>query len=132
MIDARQLMIGNYLTVDGKYIRVKDIGDDGINIFWYHEMTHYDVLFEDLEPIPLDNEILTKCGFEKKDRSNEYWDFWILDNGWYIGMAHHNEPSAGVEKNSYYWGENYVQIKSLHQLQNLYFALTGEELKIDL
>lgn len=81
-----------------------------------------------IHPIPLTPEILLACGFGY-DRSNEYWTFYSLPNNWHIGESCHNEPSAGVEKGKFYWGENYKEIKSLHQLQNLYFALTGSELE---
>ncbi len=70
-------------------------------------------------PIPLTEEILIKAGFK------EEYDGWVFgktifitkdDDGWHVG-------NFGFFINS---------IQYLHQLQNLYFALTGEEIKIEL
>lgn len=71
-----------------------------------------------LEGLPLTEEWLLKFGFEKKSE----------------GKFEHNVNPLIIYKNErmgFYYGEaigishNYV-----HQLQNLYFALTGEELTI--
>lgn len=83
---------------------------------------------EDLQPVPISTEVLIAYGFEKHRNSNEFWTFWHLPNNWHIGEAHHTEPSAGVKKGLYYWGEEYLEVKYLHQLQNLYFAYTGKEI----
>jgi len=76
------------------------------------------------EPIPLTPEVLEKCGFHKQNNawvpegheSKGYttWDFTIWDGG----------------RGEYYYNsaEFPTPLQFLHQLQNLYFALTGEEL----
>ena len=65
-------------------------------------------------PIPLTPEILEKCGFRNYDLIK--WDtdaMLIIKNGdGYLYLAN----------------QRHVNIFYLHQLQNLYFALTGEEL----
>lgn len=75
-------------------------------------------------PIPLTPEILEKIGFHKYrywwTRPNNTFNFeeWTNDElGLYL---HVNEHKVGQH------------IKYLHQLQNLYFALTGTELQINL
>lgn len=72
---------------------------------------------EKLQPIRLTEEILLKCGFSKiacfyssKDETLELTHDFIV---W--------KPNTKK-----------LEIKYLHQLQNLYFALTGEELIIEL
>ncbi len=80
-----------------------------------------------INPIPLTPEILEKCGFEKKySHSNLskyvgngtlYWND-VMSLSYAFGHDYEEEP---IEHTQY-----------LHQLQNLYFALTGEELKINL
>lgn len=98
------------------------------------EPSRFDIWSEGLafetygEPIPLTPDILQNAGFTKHKNSNEYWTFWWLANGWHIAESHHNEPSAGTEVGKFYWGDEYKEVKSLHQLQTLYFALTGKEL----
>jgi hypothetical protein len=81
---------------------------------------------KDYTPIPLTEEWLVKCGFvdvnngyratgsevvyEKKDSEGLKVELWEGSNGWTIPYY----PNV---------------FTSVHQLQNLYFALTGEELK---
>lgn len=78
------------------------------------------------EPIPLTEEWLLKFGFKKNDNI----------------FYHPNYPDYELENHSRYdgiWGmgiEGYLDVRLgklpetiyVHQLQNLYFALTGEEL----
>ena len=87
----------------------------------------YDI---ECEPILLTEEWLLKFGFIKAKFSSEYWSHYSLINGWNVALSHHTEESSGVNKDLVYWGDNYVELKYVHQLQNLYFALTGEELII--
>jgi hypothetical protein len=66
--------------------------------------------------IPLDEEWLLKFGFERKNRWFGKGDFSYEDNKIYLGFGCHCE------------GPEETDIKYVHQLQNLYFTLTGEEL----
>jgi hypothetical protein len=79
---------------------------------------------ECLSPIPLTEEILLKCGFEDMG-----YGLYSLVNL----FLNSNNDGFGIEissnEDSFFKG---VRITSLHQLQNLYFALTGEELEIQL
>ena len=77
----------------------------------------------DLSPIKLTEEILLKCGFEKNNRI----DFGELKPCFTIFSF-----SLMIRHNSYYvdWIGGNTEIKYLHELQNLYFALTKKELII--
>ena len=81
-----------------------------------------------INPIPLTPEILEKCGFENKKLGKDYWELpnEKCINGWSEEFTFY---LPYFEMNTY---TGTVSIKALHQLQNLYFALTGEELKINL
>lgn len=67
-------------------------------------------------PIPITEYILLKCGFEKKE--------WGSATVYYHHLIELDEHFClkGVDYN--------IQVKSLHQLQNLYFYLTGSELEV--
>ena len=98
------------------------------------------------EPIPLTEEILFKCGFEKvknKDKEDlrEYIGhtvqkarYAIFDTDIFItkvdkrGLLHR---SIDCDFMVLFYHKS-IPIKYLHQLQNLYFALTGQELEINL
>lgn len=120
MIRANEFRIGNWVEArDGKnksYVQV-----DGF-LFWHFQLANADggqaIEINSVYPIPLTSEILEACGFElKEDRYFEKGRVVIYDFG------------GGI-----YTLYQYVlpEIKYLHQLQNLYFALTGTELEIKL
>jgi hypothetical protein len=71
-----------------------------------------------INPIPITEEWLVRFGFEHEE--TEYSNFQNKDG---VRLFFHN----GVWN---YSSLNTV-IKSVHQLQNLYFALTGEELTLN-
>ena len=79
-------------------------------------------LLTEIKPIPLTEEILLKCGFRKSKSGMYLFDKFSFDL---------SDFEFGVESDYYYLtiSEN---IKYLHQLQNLYFALTDIELEINL
>ena len=71
-------------------------------------------LLEELEPISLTKEMLVNAGFEEKSGTTASSHFEIVTS-----TVPHQASSP-------------VRVKYFHQLQNLYFAWTGEELEIKL
>jgi|694.fasta_scaffold94031_6 hypothetical protein len=73
--------------------------------------------------ISLTPEILVKAGFVKKGKrySKNWFYLWSDDYNIVFALAQ-MEESIG----------KYLNIEYVHQLQNLYFALTGDELNIQL
>lgn len=76
-----------------------------------------------ISPIPLTPEILEKAGFKAKGSG-----FWNLEKDFCSLEVYINDKS--ITTFSYNW--EVAECQNLHQLQNLYFALTGEELNIEL
>jgi len=88
---------------------------------------------EDLSPIELTTEILIKSGFELK--YGWLWKLYYDDIMNPITLRHitnnkflKDEP---LEKLFFRW-DQHIDVYYVHQLQNLYFALTGTELDIKL
>lgn len=124
MIKANELRIGNLVYPDMSShepitVCIKDFEDT------YH-----------LKPIPLTEEWLLKFGFVitvdpenahyKKVVNNDFNESFVINRKvgyevFYIGHKDCNDYLCFT-----------TQIKHVHQLQNLYFALTNEELKIEL
>ena len=80
-----------------------------------------------MKPIPLTEDWLKRFGFRKyKKNSNNYFsgnsEFMVQDD---INSFHFflHAEETGIK----FW---ITEIQYVHQLQNLYFALTGDELKI--
>jgi len=107
---ATELRIGNYVRTTVTHTEFKTNIDE-LTVILSEPKDHQ------LEPIPLTEEWLLKFGFERN----------VLN-------AKHNDII--------YYSENNIGVKGIlgmvkpskciyvHQLQNLYFALTGEELTI--
>ncbi len=121
-MDARELRIGSLVkdTIQDKIVRVSGILGNEI----IHETESETTITADFKAIPLTEEWLLKFGFN----STEWRDVdGIEDNGFY-----HSESDILLNRD-FQFSEHHkrVEIKHIHQLQNLYFALTGEELKIE-
>lgn len=127
MIKPNELRIGNLVYNDylkkNKY--VTGIFDNNI---WLSDNIDEDsdqrASIEACQPIPLTEEWLLKFGFEEKQgySTSKYWKddkFLYKLNGYFLVI---NETYEGEALSD--------NIQYVHQLQNLYFALTGEELEI--
>jgi len=106
-------------------------------VLYNNEQTHiingYDIADLDIDPIedsftpiPLTEEWLLKFGFEKNDWKE-------IGKLFYYGWAKDSFLIESTRDNTFFCldGKPETVIKYVHQLQNLYFALTGEELKIN-
>ncbi len=121
MIQANELRIGNWVNLKSSgYVRVEvdSIGD----------IVNNPAIFE---PIPLAPKILEKAGFTERQQS--FFSYYFID---YIQVAVQKrfEIEEIDDRPTFLWmaGNNIIHIHYLHQLQNLYHALTGRELEIDL
>jgi hypothetical protein len=84
------------------------------------------------EPTPITEEILLKCEGYKQNygieiNDNTQLDFVITNDAVYPFITQNGEFSGQLPSQV-----NLEKIQHLHQLQNLYFALTGDELEINL
>jgi hypothetical protein len=84
---------------------------------------------EDYEPIPLTEEWLERLGFEKDEEYDEGglvdYRMTLMKNSLEFVSFWNSEDLTGVNQ-----PQTSVDVRHVHQLQNLYFALTGEELTI--
>lgn len=123
MIDARELRIGNYFLGDEKVRQVTGIGyvpDDVSYQVMFYNGTEEDWTY-DYEPIYLTKEWLNKFGISILKRKVPSWcDFFYI---YFLGKPEEVE----VDDNGIPLSPN---LKYVHQLQNLFFALTGTELEI--
>lgn len=136
---AEELRIGNYVKIDagiGKIVSLMDntfcneCANDDYNItiemgdgsFREEEETK-------VECIPLTEEILLNCGFEYVNPDNKSCGMLSPDDG--KGNRHRimcfdNEFRMVLNT----W--NYLPLKYVHELQNLFFSFTKKELNIQL
>jgi hypothetical protein len=128
MINANELRRGNYVYSTTHKVFTKVIRID------------IDSEFQNIEPIPLTEEILLKCGFEKINVFDCRVFDWVKDKIILTGLDEYeyqtlNEPYSlafnfgDISKKEEH---GQIEIKYLHELQNLYFDLTKTELEINL
>jgi hypothetical protein len=89
---------------------------------------------DSFEPIPLTPELLEKCGFRDgyKGRSNsDDWYYYINIRRYYFSLYKYSHNKGRVIC-QFSAARILNPPQYLHQLQNLYFALTGTELEINL
>lgn len=134
---ASELRIGNlvYVTDNLTNLIFKEITP--INIHNLMHLTGWDKSPVDIEfePIPLTEEWLEKLGLIKRNQTEELPEELQQpdidkDGGiWYTWVK--GVFNLEIQSNGEIWFElysHYKHIKWVHELQNLYFALTGEEL----
>ena len=112
---ATELRIGNYYnqfenTEKVSWSTLKTLEESTTEQLW-------------CKPIPLTEEWLLKFGFERTDlidNSNDDWTwlFYQKDSIYIDGSDLTIETATGIV----------IKVEYVHQLQNLYFALTNEEL----
>lgn len=129
MIDLKELRIGNLVSLNGRYIDVESISSAVINITGEDEEFGGFIgdSWRDIEPIPLTPELLVKCRF-KKVEIDAYSDLFKRTTKDFMFSVIYNYIQDKATFNSPHFTQF---IQHLHQLQNLYFSLTGEELQIN-
>ena len=86
-------------------------------------------LADDFTPIPLTEEWLERFGFERDEEYDEGglvdYRLTLMKNSLEFVSFWNSEEITGVNQ-----PQTGVDVEYVHQLQNLYFALTGQELTI--
>ena len=116
-MEVKELRIGNLIKHEGVEIEINGI--QMFSVYW-GEKNVAPIRFG-FEPIPLTEEWLLNFGFEHSKPN--YWfkndnklRFSLIDNNLHCSMGDDD------------WGILYNRLNYVHQLQNLYFALTTQEL----
>jgi len=117
---SNELRIGNF---------VKHPHDGSINVVEFLAPTEIGMVItksympyftaEQAEPIPLTEEWLIKFGAQLDEEDDS---FVFTESGFYVSVNDKNEALF------FFKNEELCEFNYVHQLQNLYFALTGEEL----
>jgi len=129
-MEATEFRIGNLVKYENRVFPIHTIANEfptldtiefGVGV----------VDWNNIEPIPLTEEWLLKLGF-----NDNYYDGYL---GIYVNNSDFviTEPKVmGLWQKNYAWQykctwDKYTELKYVHQLQNLYFALTGRELTVN-
>lgn len=143
MINANELRIGNFVEFEGEFLPIlsvdseKELGGYGwkgaitMPHYWREKVVgHLSKWCEQISPIPLTEQWLLKFGFEPynepgaikfiKDK-DRYTSLYIFNAGDFWSPVINRIDEKRIFE--------LYGIKHVHQLQNLFFALTGTELQ---
>lgn len=122
MIKSNDLRVGNWVEYmeDGTKFKVTEINPTGISVENTEESTWIEL--DQFSGLKLTYELLEKFGFERRFKTEDcnIWDghditLALLEKGWKYLTAPGAKPFQFV-----------------HQLQNLFYCISHEELKIEL
>lgn len=126
MVNIEGLRIGNWVSYLGVNTQINSIS---IKEYVGYVSTFKSVVVtqNQIEPIPLTEELLLKCGFTK-----EYYGFYCdgmeLSYGRFLCNNDADKDKLFLSINNAEYKISEVSLKYLHQLQNMYLDLTGKKL----
>lgn len=129
MLNVKDIMLGNFVKKRGEILIVGKIHRDSVADKWG------EICFDDeIEPIPVTQELLEKIGFKEEKALVSLYQYWegsnkyklnvdeYYTNGdrrWYVQIDNNMCRSIGCGEFTY-----------VHELQNLVRVITGYELPI--
>lgn len=126
---ANELRIGNYvyfkhcdydINIPRKINYTKNPNIVGLEGIFQNQIEYNNII-----GIPLSKELLLKCGFYTSD--------WDDNTSFRLQISDYYTLVVNLEFDTYELGDLDIRkIYYLHELQNLYFVLTGKELKINI
>lgn len=142
VMELRDLSKGNYVLDRGGKLLLIDWFECGDKICMesilevngiQHKVHPYTELIQFAKPIELSDEWYVRLGFEK-DRNGHWWKGWVTGYLEFIegGMGYYY-PQVGQSPEMSFQKEQIVtlcRIKYVHELQNLWYWITREELKL--
>ncbi len=131
MITHSELRLGNYVLnyEDIEYIT-------GIHLFGVETNKEINPHLKNLHPVLLTPEILKKCGFKKMEFGQgtpyRYYEYHHEKTSFYLTHESEWDRWFAREDLRHEGTITIKQVKSLHDLQNLFFVLCNDELEINL
>lgn len=133
---ANELRINNYVNIEGDVVKVKEIYEKSIH---YANSEYESYATEDfIQPIELTEEVLLKIGCFKRGY-NEIYSMALCTDcyDYYISYQNVKDNKHSFVASWYKNGELKRQIRLdniqyLHELQNVFFSFTNQELEMKL
>ena len=129
---STELRIGNLVSFGGRMATVYQVNRSGA-VLQYDGDTNTEiegvrrstVSANDIEPVRITEEILLKSGFYKDEGSIRLYIKHVMNSN--IRAFRVLLSNTGLYFPNVEWG---VNMTGVHQLQNLYFSITGQELSV--
>lgn len=120
MISKHEVRLGSRISYQGAYVEITAIGEQPVLIFADGKPAKEEITWADLQPLPIDANLLKRLGFEE-----EQLDETICFRRGVVTIIQRGEAFSWQNPSDYTVN---CTIRHLHQLQNLYNVLTGDEL----
>ena len=135
---AQDLRIGNLVNLRDEIVSISSVSTSHLSTFINRcNFAERHFSYDNIQPIPLTEEWLLRMGFTNIDTTSIYVKSMhkIGTNKLKSLAVYINEDNYTVAIVDYYTGVEktdllHLDYKSVHQLQNLYYALTNQELEI--
>ena len=116
-MESNELRIGNYVyDEEFNFVKIEQINSDKINQFTKVSKGNSEPYVSNIHKIPITEKRLKRCEFNFKE----------------LGFEDLSVSYGTTSKEIHFViGNYYKKLDYVHELQNLYFALTKEELKIN-
>ena len=127
MIDLREIRVGNW-------IKSIHTGATQVSLFMLGEIADDETYLDHLMPIPLTPELLVKAGFTWETDQKRHLQLEI-SHGKRLTFYYNGDAAEMLQFYQDDYLEGFFSIESpkyVHQFQNLYFSITGQELEINL
>ena len=128
---ANELRVTNFVNYKSKFLPVMMIGIDSVFLV-DRDGNELTVRFKDIEPILLTEEWLGKFGFDDSGYKSGYIGIDFKSGGTTLDFVLTKPGVMGEWSKEYSFelrNNRFKNIESVHQLQNLFFALSGKELE---
>ena len=127
---ANELRIGNYVRYCDNNYQIQQIIKRNGKYALIFEYLYHGVWIDEVEKIEITEDVLLKCGFE------------LIYDGYYIKELYLiqdirfdfliNKQNFELSGLTYKGDTYYHNVRYLHELQNLYYAITKQELEVNL
>ena len=131
---STELRIGNLVSFGGRLATVYQVNRSGA-VLQYEGDTNTEiegvrrstVSINDIEPVRITEEILIKSGFYKDEGSIRFYIKHVMNSSICAFRVLLSNTGLYFPNTS---NVEWVNMTGVHQLQNLYFAITGQELSV--
>lgn len=144
-MEANELRVGNFISLY-RSPQDKEMSIGKIRSIYYSPMVYESYVAElhdgfvvnvekGINPTPLTEEWLLKLGFKEisftEDRNRDWYKMFEIDNtSEIISLNYYTKTNYCRFNFDIGYGNKYLDLYYVHQLQNLYIVLTGEELSL--
>ena len=127
-MEANKYRIGNIVEQPSRIGKISEVWQDAVRLEGYYN--GYD--YKHTKPVNLSEKWLIDFGFKKEvlsDDSAYYYTLELNDNK-YCDLSICSGDKNGFIEVTLFPYEQWFRYKYVHELQNLFFAITGRELEL--